>query len=485
MKILNPLSSISDVAPLGFFVIVLFRAAPAGTPPFTVKAGLYDQSKPDDLGLTAAAGTETIMIFRPADETDHYSNGAVMIGFKEWLYCMWQSSADNEDSPDTWVAYSRSQDGKTWTSPMTIAPTWDQGYRSSGGFWVNGDTLIAYVNVWPSSITPRGGYVEYVTSTDGLNWSVLKKLPMADASSLNGIFEQDPHSLSDGRIIGAAHFQPGLMVDPIYTDDPSGTRGWTRASLPNLAYSGNTTREMEPSWFYRADNAVVMVFRDQSSTFRRLASVSLDRGANWSAPVVTDMPDSRSKQSAGNLPDGTAFQVGNPVDTNVRVPLVVSLSRDGQVFDKAFVLRRGGSGLQARRYTGTSKTLGFSYPKSMVWQGNLFVSYATNKEDVEYTRVPIASLAMNSSISMRSSPPVAESSDLRIMFKLKGISKISLHGYNGDGRIRICSLKGELIRISTMHRGEANFSMEYLHSGVYVIDVKTRVGRKTRFFTNP
>jgi hypothetical protein len=28
-----------------------------------------------------------------------------------------------------------------------------------------------------------------------------------------------------------------------------------------------------------------------------------------------------------------------------------------------------------------------------VWNGYLYVGYATNKEDVEYTRVPVASLA--------------------------------------------------------------------------------------------
>ncbi len=105
------------------------------------------------------------------------------------------------------------------------------------------------------------------------------------------------------------------------------------------------------------------------------------------------MPDSRAKQSAGNLPDGTAFQVNNPVTTNRRSPLVVTLSHDGKLFDKAFVLRAGGSELQAQRYAGKAKTLGYNYPKSLVHDGFLYVGYATNKEDVEITRVPLASLA--------------------------------------------------------------------------------------------
>jgi hypothetical protein len=361
-------------------------------PPFTVQAGLYDQTKPNDLGLPVAAGTETITIFRPSAATDHYSNGVVMVAFKGWLYAQWQSSAQDEDAPDTWLAYSRSQDGISWSPPMTLAERWDQGIRTSGGWWVDGDALVAYVNVWPSATVPRGGFTEYTTSTDGVTWSARKSLPMASGTPMNAIFEQDPRALPEGRILGAAHFQPGLLAAPCYTDDPSGLTGWTRAIFQNLPHTGDVSRELEPSWFRRADGALVMVFRDQNASYRRLASVSADRGATWTAAVLTDMPDSRAKQSAGNLPDGAAYQVGNPVPTNIRIPLVVSLSRDGLLFDKAFALRRGGSDLQALRYPGTAKSVGYSYPKSMVWQGSLYVAYSTNKEDVEYTRVPLTAL---------------------------------------------------------------------------------------------
>ena len=373
----------------------LHDAGPPRTdgPPFTVAPNLFDPTRPNDLGLPVAAGTQTVTIFRPSATTDHYSNGVVPVAFKGWLYAQWLSSATDEDAPDTWVAYSRSSDGINWSAPMVLAERWDQGIRTNGGWWVAGDTLVAYVNVWPTATVPRGGTTEYTTSTDGLTWSPRRSLPTSDGSPITGVFEQDPHLLPDGqRILGAAHFQPGLLAAPCYTDDLTGLGGWQRAAFPSLPHTGDTSRELEPSWFARADGALVMVFRDQSSTYRRLASISIDRGATWSMPALTDMPDSRAKQSAGNLPDGAAFQVGNPVTSNVRIPLVVSLSRDGQVFDKAFALRRGGTELQAQRYTGQAKTLGYNYPKSMVSGGSLYVGYATNKEDVELTRVPLASL---------------------------------------------------------------------------------------------
>jgi len=104
------------------------------------------------------------------------------------------------------------------------------------------------------------------------------------------------------------------------------------------------------------------------------------------------MPDARAKQSAGNLPDGTAYLVNAPNTDRPRMPLAVTLSDDGRVFDRSFLLRGAGD-LQPLRYEGQYKRPGYHYPKSVVWNGALYVGYATNKEDVQVTRVPLAALA--------------------------------------------------------------------------------------------
>jgi len=381
-----------------FLVLALLSCAAleggAAELPFAVKAGLFNQSDSADLGLGAAKGTETFTVFKATASSDHYANGVALVGFKGNLYCQWQSSAIHEDSTDTWVAFSRSGDGRTWSAPARIAGPSSADYKTSGGWWVNGDTLVAYVNVWKSATSPRGGNAWYATSLDGQAWSGLKPVLMSDGTAMNGIMEQDPHALPDGRILNAAHFQPGLLAAPIYTDDKSGIRGWRRATYANLSVSGDVSREIEPSWFRRADGTAVMVFRDQTGTYRKLASMSSDRGATWTPAVLTDMPDSRAKQSAGNLPDGTAYQVSNPVDNKRRTPLAITLSKDGKTFDKAYALRTGGSDLQAQRYAGKAKTLGYSYPKSAAWGDFLYAGYATNKEDVQVTRVPLSSLSL-------------------------------------------------------------------------------------------
>ena len=45
--------------------------------------------------------------------------------------------------------------------------------------------------------------------------------------------------------------------------------------------------------------------------------------------------------------------------------------------------------LSPKRYEGRYKTVGYSYPKAIIWQDKLFVCYSTNKEDVECTMIPL------------------------------------------------------------------------------------------------
>ncbi len=333
-------------------------------------------------------GRESFVVYMASDTTDKYVNGAVITAFKGKLYCQWQSSLKDEDSHDTWVAYSMSEDGINWTQPMVLAASPDSGYCTSGGWWVNGDTLTAFINQWTYDESPRYSKVMYKTSLDGVSWSGVEPVKMSNGEDMVGAFEQDPHALPNGRIIGALHVSPGLHVTPIFTDDASGTQGWYTGNMVNVSYKGDVTREIEPSWYRRKDGAVVMVFRDQKSSYRKLASVSHDNGLTWTTPVITDMLDSRSKQSAGNFPSGAAYFVSNPVNGKTRWPLVLTLSSDGQKFNKAYVLRKGND-LPDLKYEGRYKRKGYHYPKSMVSDGYLYVAYTVNKEQVEITKVPL------------------------------------------------------------------------------------------------
>jgi hypothetical protein len=361
--------------------------------PFTLEPGLFDPSKPDDLGLTQAPDVETFTVYRGATEQDNqYNHGAVVIAFKNQLYTQWQSSLRDEDGPDTEVRYAVSNGGNQWSDPIVLASPRANAVITNGGWWTDGETLVAYLNIWPKDLEPRGGHVEYVTTTDGIHWSTPERVTTATGEPLEGIIEQDLRWLDETRILTSVHEQPGLITKPYYTDDPLAVTGWTRGEMTNLDHPPEITRELEPSWFTRRDGSVVMTFRDQGSSFRVLASVSTNRGETWSLPAVTDLIDSRAKQSAGNLPDGTAFIVNNPSGSRTRIPLTLITSADGYHFDKAYLVRAGGGDLQPMLYDGLYKRVGYSYPKSYVFGDYIYVAYATNKEQIEITRVPVSAI---------------------------------------------------------------------------------------------
>ena len=353
--------------------------------------GVIDTTKHETVGLKPAKEVKTVTIFKATELSDHYANGVVLSAFKGKLYCMWQSSPKDEDSDDTRVVYSISHDdGNTWSKPMTLAAPSRDYYCTSGGWQVWGDTLIAFIDTWEKGLSPRGGKTCYMTSSDGLKWSKIQPVRMIDGSEMNGVLEQDPYRLPDGRIIGATHFMPGLHVCPVFTDDPRGISGWQKGQF-EAEDIGKTSREIEPSQYLQPDGTIVMLFRDQSSSFYKLVSVSKDRGETWTKTTLTSFPDARTKQCAGNLPDGTSFIVSCPVPAKRRWPLVLHLSGDGKKFGQAILLRSGTPGdLPPRRYDGRYKTLGYSYPKAIVHKGKLYISYSTNKEDVECTIVTIA-----------------------------------------------------------------------------------------------
>ena len=359
--------------------VLLQACAPGENRRPGVPEGLFDLTDTVTLGLARLPERERIVVH----ESSGYVNNVLVTAFNGRYYCMWQSSARDEDTPDTRVVYATSADGVCWSGPMDLAVPTDSTFVTPGGWIRRGETLTAVLNYICAPDRSRGGSAWYVSTQDGRAWSEPQPLRMADGRPLQGILEQDPLRLPGGRTVGAAHFRPALRVNPVYTDDPAALTGWTEAAFP--AGEGSP---LEPSQYVTVDGKLVMFFRDQASSFVKLASVSEDQGASWTAPMKTNIPDSRSKQCAGTLPDGRAFWVGNPTGCKSRRALAIALSTDGYNFDKAFILA-GPADLPPRRNEGRYKTLGYNYPKAVVLGDTLWISLSINKEDAVLYRVPL------------------------------------------------------------------------------------------------
>lgn len=342
-----------------------------------IAEGVLDVSDTLSLGLQKCEDMKWIEVFR----SDGYVNNAVLTHFRGKYYCMWQQSEKDEDSPDTGIMYAVSSDGESWGQASVLVPCTEEFFASPGGWIERGDSLTAIINYIFADDRSKGGSAFYCTTADGTAWSEPKPVLSAEGTPIDGIFEQDPLTLPGGRIVGAAHFQPGTTLCPVYTDDPSGIRGWKKAVFPE-----GEGRPIEPSQYRAPDYNLVMFMRDQKSSFVKLYSLSTDRGESWSAPLPTNIPDSRSKQCAGNFPDGRAFWVGNPTGNKSRRLLALSLSEDGYLFDRACLLA-GPRDLPPRRREGRYKTRGYNYPKAYVQGDTLWIALSVNKEDIAVIRI--------------------------------------------------------------------------------------------------
>lgn len=330
--------------------------------------GVVDLADTETAGLKKYPGAEIITL--PQTE-DHYVNNVVPVQFNGRYYCMWQASAKDEDSPDTHVLLSQSPDGRNWSRPTFLAAPTDSSFASPGGWLVSGDALFALINYSRADDRRIACPVRSVlVAGEPVEPPVLPEF--------EAVIEQD--RLTTGtRIIGAAHFNPGQKLCPVICDED----GWHRAEMPD-----GEGIPIEPSIYRRRNGSLVMIMRDQASSFRKLSSISRDDGLTWSAPHLTDIPDSRSKQCAGNLPDGSVFMVWNPSADKSRKILAVAFSLDGLRFDRAFLIASPAD-LPPQLYEGRYKTPGYSYPKAIVADDAIWVGFSIGKELPALARLPL------------------------------------------------------------------------------------------------
>lgn len=358
-----------------------------------IDPSLLDYTKKETLGLPYPEGIQRIPIFEPSKDGDmKFNNHPQLVVFKEKLYATWVGHPIHEPSPESWVYYSYSEDGINWADPIRVGPD----SRASGG-WITDGKVLGCLLIAGDKINKTSN-TEIVYTTDGINWSAPRVLLTNAAPS------ESARALPSGRQIivchglGKGEFEGVRKTRVMYTDSRDMLTGWKEAEIPDiLPYNANAkekvARPVEASWYRRKDGILVMLFRDlwfeaKDRTWRLLYSVSYDDGTSWTTPVLTNIPDSDSMQCAGSF-GRVCYFVNNPIPTRRRVPLTIGVSSDGEFFDKMYLIR---STPQPRRYEGISKTEGYSYPGSVVWGEYLYVAYATNKEDVEVSRIPLSSL---------------------------------------------------------------------------------------------
>ena len=354
-------------------------ADPAGQP-LRAAQGLFDLTQPKTLGLKQLSGQHTIL-YRASKTGYKFCHHPQLVVFQGRCYAMWSNGVLAEDTPGQRILMCSSSDGRKWTEPEVLAEhNSGQGICVATGFRVHEGQLIAYYTVTGGTNFHPDTALYARVSTDGTKWGSARRIT-------KGFFINPPLPLSNGHlVIGGEHVGDQRSVARmrmLVTDQADGLSSWQEAKInfTDLKVIGYA----EPNMFQREDGTVVSLLRNSSSFL--YAATSRDQGRSWSTPMQTNFPDSTARFALGKLPDGTIYLINNPGPKSfVRQLLAISTSRDGQEFDRSWIIRNEPTTM---RFPGKNKLDGWQYPHAIVWKSFLYVIYSINKEDVAVTRIPL------------------------------------------------------------------------------------------------
>jgi hypothetical protein len=143
----------------------------------------------------------------------------------------------------------------------------------------------------------------------------------------------------------------------------------------------------EASWCQTDEGKIIVFWRDEGGSCRLYVNTSDDGGRTFSAPMISDIPDSMSHVHAGRLADGRYYLCNNAFPTLLdRRHLMLLLSDDGLTFDSVRVLVDDPT---SQRLKGLLKVDGYQYPCCLPEGDRLLVAYSINKEDIECSVVDV------------------------------------------------------------------------------------------------
>lgn len=351
---------------------------------------------------------EKSVLYEPVTEWT-YSHHASITHFKGKFYAIWSNGRVNEDDLGQRVLISSSSDFHHWSKPLPLVDSL-QGNHSevvltAAGFHQYNDTLIAYFGLYeyqPDNIE-NGTYIRRgtkhqdtalfaLTTKDGVHWTEPQNMHIPIVPN------HGPQALSSGRLLIS-----GNIMFP-YTDDPSGLSGWTASGiydkdrfdrvLDDPAYFGVVKEKMgwpvglcEGSFYETKEGLIRMLLRSGSD--RLWVTESGDDGMSWSPPQPTEFSDNVTKFHFGKLPDGRTYYVGcpDPQPKGVRNPLVLSLSEDGVLFNRHYIL---GNEQFVKKVEGKHKGGHYGYPHTLIHDGYLYCIFSIWKEGVAVIRTHLS-----------------------------------------------------------------------------------------------
>ncbi len=351
-------------------------------------------------GFPLLEGAEHFEVWSPKSRREGaYNHYACLIHHEGVFFAMWGNHPFGEDGPGQRVLFASSRDGRKWSfhgeflpAPGPVQRTDRRGVHLKPDRWAVVDgQLYGIVYVHGAGIYP---VAREITREGRLAPPFLLR-PVPEKGRLPAFM---PEARTAPEIAG--------KINQWYVDNDT-ISWWAHSSGEKIVNSRGVDGAMmiEP-FMYRSKSGLVVLQRSFQKTSQkpplnnRMYVSFPDGKGGWSKPHPTDIPDAPSRAQARRLPDGRVLLIGNQIaprfDSELylsRDPLTLSISPDGETFDRAFAVRAGaGKGPRFAGVTGRARGTAFGYPSMIIYNGMVHVLYSINKEDMAVSSFPLKSI---------------------------------------------------------------------------------------------
>ena len=318
--------------------------------------------------------------------THTYQHAPMLAYWHGHFYLDYLSAPINEHDRPTATSYTTSADGLNWTRPKVLFPSFtlaDGGqsimHQRASFYLAPGDHFLAtgFHGKPPAPNNGQGiGRVIREIKADGSLGPIyfIRLNRHAGATEDNVPYPLYTHA-KDPAFIAACE---ALLADRRYT-----SQWWEEERSPD-GYFNLTLKAV--STLRRPDGSLLAIAKDAQD------ATSTDDGKTWTRlGFAENLPVNSSKYWLQKTSDGRYALAFNPT-SRLRFPLAVATSTDAGHFGDLLTVH---GDLAPQRFPGGFKNLGAQYVRGIVEgngsppDGDLWLTYSTNKEDIWVSRVPV------------------------------------------------------------------------------------------------
>ena len=366
-----------------------------------------------DGGLSPVVGVHNIQILRANREHPSEANGygwtynhqPMMAYWNNQFYVHYLCDPKDEHIPPSHTLLQTSKDGYSWSNPQVLFPDLQvpEGFQKPGRT-EKAHNLIAIMHQRVGWYVAKSGQL-FAIGNYGVAFD-----HKDDPNDGNGIGRVIREVKKDGTL-GPIYFiyhnasytsqtSKTSKPFPFYTKAPKDIKKACEEILANPRYRMQWVEEADRNdpliplhKEYKAYCDYTLPDGQIASLWKHaLTSTSADGGLTWAQPVerAKGFVNSNAKIWGQRLSDGTYATIYNP--SEFRWPLGISLSKDGYEYTTLNLVQ---GEVPPMRYGGNYKSYGPQYVRGIQEgngvpaDGDLWVTYSMNKEDMWVSHIPV------------------------------------------------------------------------------------------------